>query len=59
MKLSSYRLQALQTFGEMVRKALGKNFRSSEIGFVLSAESMKHENKLLLDVLACRPVARA
>ncbi len=43
----------------MVRKAFAKNYRSSEIGFVLSTESMKLENKLLLDVLACRPVAWA
>ena len=50
---------ALQAFGKMVRKAFSKNYRSSEIGFVLSTESMKLENKLLLDVLACRPVAWA
>ena len=50
---------ALQAFGEMVRKAFAKNYKSSEIGFVLSTESMKLENKLLLDVLACRPVAWA
>ncbi len=44
---------ALQAFGEMVRKTFGKNYKSSEIEFVLSTESMKLENKLLLDVLAC------
>ena len=50
---------ALQAFGEMIRKAFGKNYKSSEITFVLSTESMKLENKLLLDVSACRPVAWA
>ncbi len=50
---------ALQAFSEMVRKAFAKNYRSSEIEFVLSTESMKLENKLLLDVLACRPIAWA
>jgi len=50
---------ALQAFGEMVRKAFAKNYRSSEIDFVLSSESMTLENKMLLDVLACRHVACA
>ena len=50
---------ALQAFSEMVRKAFAKNYRSAEIDFVLSTESMRLENKLLLDVLACRHVACA
>ena len=50
---------ALQAFSEMVRKAFAKNYRSSEIDFMLSSESMTLENKLLLDVLACRHVACA
>jgi len=46
----------LQASRELVRKAFGKNYRSSEICIVLSTEStesMKLENKLLPDVVAC------
>ena len=50
---------ALRSFSEMVRKAFAQSYRSSEITFMLSTESMKLENKLLLDVLTCRPVAWA
>ncbi len=42
---------ALQAFSEMIRKAFAKNYRSGEIDFVLSSESMSLESKALLDVL--------
>ena len=50
---------ALQAFSEMVRKAFAKNYRTGEIDFVLSSEPMTLENKMLLDVLACRHAAGA
>jgi len=50
---------ALHAFAEMIRKTYGKNYRSGEIDFVLSSESMSLQNKALLDVLACKQAACA
>ena len=43
---------ALHSFAEMIRKTFGKNYRSGEIDFKVSSETMSFENKALLDVLS-------
>ena len=50
---------ALHSFAEMIRKTYGKNYRSGEIDFVVSDESMSLQSKALLDVLSSQHTACA
>ena len=42
---------ALHSFAEMIRKTYGKNYRSEEIDFKVSGETMSFQNKAVLDVV--------
>jgi len=50
---------ALHSFAEMIRKTFGKNYRSGEIDFKVSDETMSFQNKALLDVLSFKYAACA
>ena len=50
---------ALHSFSEMIRKTFGKNYKSGEIDFTVSDETMSFQNKALLDVLSCKYAACA
>jgi len=50
---------ALHSFREMIRKTYGKNYRSGEIDFVVSDESMSLQSKVLLDALSSQHTAYA
>ena len=43
---------ALHSFAEMIRKTYEKNYRSGEIDFKVSGETMSFQNKAVLDVVA-------
>ncbi len=51
LKDSIFGALALQAFTEMVRKAFGKNYKSSEIDFQVSQTAIPFHSRPLLDIL--------
>ena len=54
VKDSIFGALALQAFSEMIRKAFGKHYRSSEIDFDLSRDPASFRSRALLDVVLDR-----
>jgi len=54
IKDSIFGALALQAFAEMIRKAFGKNYRSREIDFDVSRQTVEFSNKALGEVVVDR-----
>ncbi len=51
LKDSIFGALALQAFAEMIRKAFGKNYKSSEIDFQVSQQAVPFHSRPILDIL--------